>query len=256
MHKIIFISILITSLSKNAASQFNETIRTGRPGQAIGPFATGKRIIQIQTGFDTGGNDISSDDYHYKNLNTNFRYGITERFEINSAWSIQQETFDLSNSKSRGINISSVGFRIHLVKPTNTLPAIGIQLSLRTPLNTGDYSSTYFGLSSRLVLRKSTGKNSALLVNLAYSNPQNNNNHTFSHIINYGYNISEKWGIFIENYSNFTKNHFENYWDAGFSYLVNNNFQLDAYGGTSLNLLHPNFFFSIGFSGRIVSLRK
>ncbi len=39
-------------LSNFCFGQFNETIRTGRPGQAIGAFTVGKNVLQFQQGLD------------------------------------------------------------------------------------------------------------------------------------------------------------------------------------------------------------
>ena len=233
-------------------AQFNESIRTGRPGQGVGSYAVGKRVIQMQTGFDIGG-DLKGKDYKYSYLSTNIRFGLLEKFEINSAWAYQKEKS--SSVSVSGISLSSIGARIHLLNPTKKLPSIGLQLSAITPFRTGDYIAKGIGLKGLLSATKKTSNNSNLLFNLLYNKPTNNTEF-WNYVINYAYNISNKWGLFIENYAIFTADRFDNYWDTGFSYLVNNNLQLDASGGTSLNEAVPNFFISIGFSGRIVSLRK
>lgn len=253
MFKHILTYFIIIFIQQNINAQFNETIRTGRPGQGTGSNAVGKRVIQMQTGYDIGGN-INNTNYKYSNLNTNLRFGVLERFEINSAWEYQTEK--IFTKKLSGLTLSSIGTRLHLLNPTKKLPSIGIQISAKLPFRTGDYSAKYIDIKSLLSITKSFGKKSSLLVNLVHNQSNNNNKNYWNYVINYGYNISDKWGVFIENYTNFTKNHFENYWDTGFSYLVNNNLQLDAYGGTSLNKKYSDFFFSIGFSGRIVSFRK
>jgi len=35
-----------------AMAQYSENIRSARPGQAVGPFTTGKDLFQIQTGLN------------------------------------------------------------------------------------------------------------------------------------------------------------------------------------------------------------
>lgn len=243
-----FFTLLILNLV--TFGQFNETIRTGRPGQGTGSNAVGKNVLQMQTGFDKN----YCKDYHSNNLNTNIRFGLLERVELNSAWAYQNESLLLENRN--GLTLSSIGLRLHLVDPLKKRPSIGLQLTTRLPIKTGDYSADEFGLKALVSITKSISKKSSLLFNLVYLQPNNNQSEYWSYVFNYGFNISEKWGVFIENYTNFTKYHFDNYWDTGFSYLVNNNLLLDLHGGTSLNKKYSDFFVSIGFSGRIVSLRK
>jgi hypothetical protein len=244
--------IIFYSLNHTYA-QYNETIRTGRPGQGVGSFAVGKRVLQMQTGYDVGSN-IKDNNYQFSNVNTNIRYGVLERLEINSAWAYQTEK--LISQKLSGLTLSTLGTRLHILNPTKMLPSICIQISAKLPFRTGDYSAKNIDIKSLLSLTKNFGDNSSLLINLVHNQSNNTKINSWNYVINYGYNISEKWGVFIENYANFTKNHFVNYWDTGFSYLVNKNLQLDAFGGTSLNKSESDFFISIGFSGRIVSLRK
>ncbi|MDB0011431.1 transporter [Crocinitomicaceae bacterium] len=253
MFKHILTYFLIVFIQQSTNAQFNESIRTGRPGQGTGSFAVGKKVLQMQTGYDIGGN-IANNNYQYANINTNIRFGILERFEINSAWAYQDEK-TLANKLS-GLTLSTIGTRLHLLNPTKNLPSIGLQFSAKLPFRTGDYTAKHIDFTSLLSITKNFGKKSSVLLNLVHNQSNNSNTNYWNYVINYGYNISDKWGVFIENYTNFTKNHFDNYWDTGFSYLVNNNLQLDVYGGTSLNKTYSDFFISIGFSGRIVSLRK
>ncbi|MFT7086226.1 MAG: hypothetical protein ACJAV5_001950 [Vicingaceae bacterium] len=45
------ITLLLLILPFSSFSQYVEKIVCGRPGQANGPFAAGKRVFQVQTGF-------------------------------------------------------------------------------------------------------------------------------------------------------------------------------------------------------------
>lgn len=42
--------LTICSISTFLSAQFNPTIRTGRPGQSIGPYTVGREVFQVQTG--------------------------------------------------------------------------------------------------------------------------------------------------------------------------------------------------------------
>ena len=250
MIKEILTFFTIVIFNQVSLAQFNETIRTGRPGQGTGSNAVGKNVLQMQTGFDLN----KSKDYQSNNLNTNIRFGIFKRIEVNSAWAYQKEKILLE--KRTGLALSSFGLRLHLIDPINKKPSVGVQLTTKLPYKTGDYTANEFGLKALLSVTKRISNKSSLLFNLVYLQPNNNQSKYWSYVVNYGFNISNKWGVFIENYTNFTRVNFDNYWDTGFSYLVNSNLQLDLFGGTSLNKKYSDLFVSIGFSGRIVSLRK
>ena len=80
--------------------QYNTTIRSARPGQAFGPFTTGKNIFQIQTG-------ISYDSFKNKDMNLSgnglgyllsLRYGLEEKFEIRTAIGVRKDVSSSNNN--------------------------------------------------------------------------------------------------------------------------------------------------------------
>ena len=77
--------LLLFNSGDTLFSETSETIRSGRPGQAIDPYVVGTGFLQIQSGIDiadskglTPGEDIQSE-----NLNSVFRLGVHERVEFN-----------------------------------------------------------------------------------------------------------------------------------------------------------------------------
>ena len=67
-----------------ASAQFNETIRTGRPGQAIGPFAVGAHVVQLQTGVEYAGSRHMSKHTRYVEPGAVLRFGLGRTFEVNT----------------------------------------------------------------------------------------------------------------------------------------------------------------------------
>lgn len=251
----VFLLIVFISLfNQNILAQFHPTIRTARPGKAVGANTVGKKIIQLQSGFYYGENKFLTGNKTYNNLNSTLRYGITERLEINTNWVYQTENY--LSIRQNGFKIGSIGGRIKLIETNKFKPAVSLQLNLNLPFQSVDFKSNDFGGRALLSASKKITSKTSILANIAYYIPNNGKLDYWNYAIHFRYNISPKWSTFIENYSNFTINLFENYWDSGLSYLVNNNVQFDVFGGTSLNKSTPDFFVSIGFSGRIVSLRK
>jgi len=77
----------------------------------------------------------------------------------------------------------------------------------------------------------------------------------YIYTIAYGYSFTEKWGAYAELYGAFPEDtQAYHLWDAGITYLVNNNLQLDATIGTGFNgtAANQNLLVSAGFSYRIL----
>lgn len=256
----IFLLIIILQFSQQTKAQFNETVRTGRPGQAIGPFAVGKYVFQTQTGFDVGGfngnqNNISS--YHLA-PNKVLRFGITRTFEINSAWEYRNDNYKIVNSSftTNGLSGATIGTRINLYEGKIYIPSVGLQIGFKLPILSQPYNPKYIAPKIMLIASEKVNDKISLLINLGMNYNGNDARPNGVYVANISYSINSKWGTFIENYGSFTSNTFENRWDTGLAYLVNNNLQLDIYGGAGYNNNQVDYFTSIGISWRTLALRN
>jgi hypothetical protein len=84
-------------------------------------------------------------------------------------------------------------------------------------------------------------------------------NHSFVELaqsVTIGYELTRKWGAYTEWFAFFPHSAVgpdiapEYYFDGGFTYLVNNNFQLDIRGGVGLNKHADDYFVGSGFAVR------
>lgn len=250
--------VLLFSIGKNANAQFNETIRTGRPGQAIGPFAVGKNVFQLQAGVDFGAVDASDFKSNAVAPNAVLRFGLTKTFEINSAWEYRTENLesDSTNYSQNGLSLATVGMRLNILEGKGYRPAVGFQFTLKMPILSEDYNPNYLAPKFLLIARERLSDKFALFVNVGASYSGNNAEPVGVYVLNLSYSINKKWGTFIENYGNYTTSIFENRWDTGLSYLANNNLQWDVYGGAGYNDGTVNYFVSLGVSYRIISLHN
>ena len=132
---------LLCLLSFSAYGQYNETIRAGRPGDAMGAFVVGTKVFQVETGLQhvftkldgvvIGGNTETVD----RSNSTALRFGLSEAFEINGVVGISSnETIDGAN-RNNGLSGLALGARYNLLDPAAGAPlALGIQS--RVLLNT------------------------------------------------------------------------------------------------------------------------
>ena len=218
-----FILILTASVAK---AQFTEVLTSDRPGQAFSANTVGKNVFQVQTGIDFF--DNNSQFYP----NSYFRYGLSEKFEINSG-------IILSGSKfANEIASFSVGARYNLSdidsKFTSTL-----QFS-------HDFGATNNNSQLTYILASSLSEKLSYTVNLGinFDNDFAVNNGIY--VANLSYGINSKMGIFLETFGNFLNTGFQLNIDTGMYYLLNNNFQIDALVGDNDGL-----FLGAGFTWRI-----
>lgn len=243
-----------------AHAQFNETIRTGRPGQAIGPYSVGRSVFQTQTGFDAGGsaNNSSDANSHYILPNTVFRFGITKHFELNTSLSYSNNRYNLHDSSysTNGLSTATVGTRINLYEGKNSIPAVGLQIVFKLPVLSHDYNPKYIAPRILFIAGQKLTDKVSYVINIGPEWNGNDAKPTGVYVANLTYSFSPKWGTFLENYGSFTNNHFENRWDTGLAWLVNENLQLDAYGGVGDNYGTTDYFGSVGISWRVVTARQ
>ncbi len=242
-----------------AKAQFNETIRTGRPGQAIGPYSVGRSVFQTQTGFDVGGSNNNKNDATTTTLlpNTVFRFGITKHFELNTSLAYSNNKYNFSDSSysTHGLSTATIGTRINLYEGKKAIPAVGLQIVFKLPVLAHDYNPKYLAPRILFIASQSLTNKLSYVINIGPEWNGNDAKPTGVYVANLTYSFAPKWGTFLENYGTFTNNHFENHWDTGLAWLVNNNLQLDAYGGAGSNYGTVDYFGSIGISWRVVTAR-
>ncbi len=259
MTKYLAAFVVIIFLTNTAQAQFNATIRSDRPGQSVGPFSVGKCVFQTETGLDFGGFNEKQGNFLGNSFapNTILRFGITEAFEINAAFTYSYAEYtrnDVSFSTS-GLSVSSVGSRVNIYEGKNYIPAIGLQLSLKLPVLSADYDQQYIAPQILLVISEPISDKFSFSLNTGLDYNGNEAEPTGVYMANLGYTISAKWSAYIENYANFTRDTFENRWDTGLAYLLNDNLQLDVYGGIGKNDGVFDYFTSIGISWRTIASR-
>ncbi len=231
MKKVITILAIVISTLANA--QYSETISSGRPGQAIGAFTVGKKVFQIQAGVD----------YLKKAKatipNATFRYAISDRFEINTGigYTFADGLDDLSSF--------SAGTRINLSNGEEGMIPMGLQVSFNVPTK-----NIEFGSKVLFIISDSFTDKLSWTVNVGSDFDKKYNTNGI-YILNLSYAVNDKIGLFIEPYGTIN-NDFNLNFDAGMSYLINKDLQLDVLGGYGINT-DEGLMLGIGFSWRFLT---
>jgi hypothetical protein len=234
--------------------QYNETIRSGRPGQSIGPFTVGKGIFQIQSGVDVYGFNNKTTDFEGNGFvhNTVMRYGLAERFEVSALVDYRAENFKTTGGETdlSGLSAFDIGGRYQFFSGEGLVPTLGFQLRFRLPVLSKDYEIDNIAPRFLFVTHQKLSDTFTFVTNFGGSWNGVNSIGTGFYVLNLSFPISGKLGGFVENYGNVSDGNFDTKFDAGLAYLCNNDLQLDVLGGLGKNDGVSDYFVSVGFSWR------
>ena len=253
--KSFFILFLLSISCFNLSAQYNETIRTARPGKSVGPFTTGKSIFQIQSGlniFSLENNESELNGNIVTQLNS-LRFGVSERVEVRSAFSYRNEKIDVSDSetKAAGVNFWNVGLRVNLVNNAGTnKPSIGIQGDVGLTTVSNDYEPEYLSPRLLFILGTRLYKSIQLTTNLGTQWSGTTGKQAAIYTLNFGFPITKKLRSFIESYGLYQESALTARFDTGIGYLVNNNLAIDLSAGYGDNNNQIDYFIDFGLSYR------
>jgi hypothetical protein len=249
--------LLTAAMSSSAYAQFNETIQSDRPGQAIGAFTVGKNTLQLQQGVDY--NSFADRANAPKTIVSNnvIRFGIRETIELSALIDYQYDKQKIANKQieQSGFSNLHLGFKVHLTQQKGILPNFGFQLRLRVPQVSKAYGIQNLASEMSFVANWSLNKNYSLSNILVLSYNGNHTKPTGKYVLNFGFTIYQKLSGFIENYGQLYLSNFETRFDGGIAYLLHNNIQLDLAAGYGSNNKIKDYFISTGISWRILSLQ-
>ena len=208
-------------------SQASEVLSSDRPGQALSVATVGNNVFQLQPGVDF------SNHFNSIFLNSYFRYGISNRIELNANLGL------ITGNLFSNDFVLNIGSRINASKRDSKI-ATTLQVTAQIPT-----SSSNFGLQSVSIFSINFTDNLSFTTNLG-ADFDENFNISGLYVFNFTHSILENLGAFIEVFG--TSNENSRFaFDTGLYYLVNNNFQLDALIGDNNGL-----FFGVGATLRML----
>ncbi|MFW5820214.1 MAG: transporter [Bacteroidota bacterium] len=237
---------------------------TDRPDQTESSSTVPKKTLQWESGFSFESEtlDDRGEIVYYRNLGLHhslLRYGLLEKLELRLGADVMRKTIqsgNLRDSATTDIDLEpvSIGFKAQLADENGLIPELAVltyvvfpavstlegdnepmpDITLAGSFNPVSYSSLGFNLGFRWS---------------DFSFGQTNLFYSF--VI--GFAHGEKLNSFWELYG------YRDYYyaiddlraDAGLTYLVKPNFQLDLSGGFGITEIGPDYFISFGFSWRI-----
>jgi outer membrane putative beta-barrel porin/alpha-amylase len=247
---LIFVVLLMINFSINA-----QTIITDRPDQTESSSTIPKGSFQIESGVLFGSSKNEGISIRETLApSTLFRYGITKGIEIrlvNQFESIKNRT---TSQKANGISDLEIGTKFQILQKEGINTEIAFVSHLILPTGSKELTVDNFGTINKLSISHGISETVGIGYNVGY-NYFGTGKGNFTYSLSFAFELTSKLGIYIEPYGNLIElDQHEASFDAGITYLAQDNLQLDVSFGTGIN--HTMNYFSIGASINISKNKK
>ena len=241
------ITMIIALVSLSA---FSQQIITDRPDQTESSSTIPKGSLQIEMGLVA---QTFENIDGFAGPSTLVRVGLLDCLELrlfNQYESIKLD-YGFDSEKYSGFSDLEIGFKVQLFKKEGVNTEIAFLSHAVIPTAKNELSNDKTGTINKLSIAHGLSDKIALGYNVGYDYVGQIHSLTYSAAL--GFSLGENVGAYIEPYGVYgEQGFFKSYFDAGFTYLTSDNFQLDVSYGLGLN--NDLQYFSAGFSWNIPSL--
>lgn len=253
------LALVATTIATAQSPKNEEALITDRPDATESPYTVGTGNLQLETGalFTNNGDD----DFRTEStvFNTGLlRYGLNETIELRLGWDYANERISSNGnelSDVSGFTPLLLGAKFELANENGWMPQIGLLTHLRLPFTAAEeFRPENTGIEMIFSFDHTLSDKDGIAYNLG-ARIADDRSLEYLYTIAYGYSFTDKWGAYAELYGAFPENtQAYHLWDAGITYLVNNNLQLDATigGGFQGSATDQNLLVSAGLSYRIL----
>ncbi len=258
------ISLGVVAQEDTDKTSLDNALITDRPDATESPNTVGQGVIQIETGgFYTSfedmieGNTVKEEVLGYNT--TLVRIGVLDNVELRLGWNFEEGRTTVNGTRlmdvTSGFSPLLAGAKINITQENGWLPTIGLLGHLYLPVSAGeDYKPDTTGADFRFSFAHTLSENSSLSYNLGAQWGDDSPEAAYVYTLSYGLSISDRFGLYAELYGDLPENNSANhFWDAGVTYLVCADLQLDATVGTSITE-GQDLLLSAGFSYRFKKL--
>lgn len=229
-------------------SAMSQNIVTDRPDQTESSSTVPKNSLQIEAG-SLIGNGETRLERQYVAPTTLLRYGLTKGIELRLG---QQVEFSDNKFRSKfGMSDLELGAKIQILRKENIKTEIAFLSHIVFPSGSDTLSNGKVGTVNKLAISQAISDNYGLGCNLGY-NYFGEGTGIFNYSFVNGIGITDKVGTYFEVYGELLElNDFVANFDAGLTYLLKPNFQLDVSFGLGLN--QKMNYLALGFSWNIAT---
>ncbi len=243
-------------ISQSLFSQV-EDISTDRPDQSESPYLMNKGYFQVEAGV-TSENDEPVKDFKTSTLSAPsvlLRYGIAKNVELRGGIEVinSKTTIGGSSTSENGFGPLMAGTKIKLFSEKGSMPETALLLSITIPFKDNSaFQSDYIGTEFRFAMTNNLTKRFSLSYNIGGEFGAGAPGATGIYTVALGASLINKLSGFVELYGfmpqKFSPDH---RFDAGLTYLILKNVQVDAAFGFGISERSPDFFVGGGVSVRL-----
>lgn len=249
-----FLPLLAAGLLSFAAkAQTLDPIATDRPDQTESPFVTPVNYVQVETGFNIEQIDEAVDVLVYPTMLSKF--GISNRFEFRLI--TEQIELREGNNKERGWLPVQVGFKSNLVSQKGAVPEVSFIGHLVLPeMASENFRAKFYAANFRFLLQHDLCDWMSIGYNLGAEWDGFTPEPTFIYTFTTAFKLSSRLGMYAEVFGFAPQERAANHQaDGGFTWLINNDVQLDLSAGTALTDNAPDYYTALGISFRLPTKR-
>ena len=239
------------------AQQERPELITDRPDATEAPSVVVRGALQIESGalFTSFEDDVLQTNTTTYNT-TLLRFGLLENLELRLGWNFVEQRNKLSTAQEEfiqsGLSPLLLGMKVNITQEKGWLPTIGLIGHLFLPFTASDdFKPQNTSVDFRFAFDHTLSDSSSIAYNLGAQWEADSLGAAYIYTLAYGYSITDSFGLYAELYGDLPENNRSNhFWDAGVTYLILPNLQLDATIGTSITK-GQDLLLSGGFSYRI-----
>lgn len=246
------IRVFTILIAASAAGVSAEPLVTDRPDATESSSVMSPSVFQLEIGLTASDDGVGGT--AYESAGTLLRVGIVEDWELRLGWGGYLDSDAVS-----GANDAMIGFKYYIAEETGLRPKMAILVHTSVPIGDRDLTSDQFdpdfllSFSHTLSERLSLGYNFGAA--LETGEDVNGDTHTLGsglYSVALGYSVTDQLGAFIEVFGAVGLSAEESpaSIDGGFTWLFNDDSQLDLFAGFGLNDEADDWFVGMGYSIR------
>ena len=238
----------------------DERLVADRPDFTESSVTVGRGVAQLEMGYAytidrNNGERTGTSDYPQSLL----RYGVFANWlELRAGWDWNDAVNTTSNFRQSGANDLYLGVKIALTPQEGILPEMALIPQMSVPTGSGGFSAgeSLPGLNwvYSWEVNDLISISGGTQFNRAVDEVSNQAYEEWAQSISVGYSLTKRFGAFTECYALFPHSAEtakpQYYFDGGFTYSINKNFQWDIEAGMGLNEAANDFFAGTGFAVR------
>ncbi|KAA3624536.1 MAG: transporter [Flavobacterium sp.] len=237
---LVFSCITFVQMNAQETDEY-ETLVTDRPDMTESSSTVKPGSLQFESGTYYTSFEENNIKEEVIGFNTTLvRYGLLEGLELRLGWNFEEGRTSINGMKpqdvSSGFSPLLAGAKISVSEENGLLPEIALIGHVILPFSAAtDYRPETTGVDFRFSLSHTLSERSSLGYNIGAEWGSDSPEAAYIYTLAYGYSIAENIGLYAELYGDMPEDSRANhYWDAGFTYLLLKNLQLDATVGSSI----------------------